>query len=427
MPARPTPRDPDAPFLRIAFLVYRGNPHCGGQGVYTRHLSRALVERGHEVTVFAGQPYPDLEDGVELVRIPSLDLYRDPDPFRVPKKREVSSAVDVLELATMFTGGFPEPRTFSLRARAELRSRRGDFDLVHDDQSLGTGLLGMRRDGWPVIASIHHPIAVDLELELEHAPTRKKRGSLKRWYRFIAMQDRVARELDSIITVSQNSKRDITRLIGVSPEKIAVVPIGVDATIFRPLPGTTRVRGRIMTTASADVPLKGLIPLLEALAKLRTEREGVHLVVVGSLRPESPVRRVIDQFDLNRSVRFVANLSERELVELYASAEVAVVPSLYEGFSLPAIEAMATSTPLVATTAGALPEVTGASGGAAISVAPDDPSALAGAIGQLLDDRARATAIGAAGRARVLECFTWQAAAAGTEARYRELLRALAC
>ena len=141
--------------LRVAYLVYRGNPRCGGQGVYTRYLTRELVALGHEVTVFSGPPYPDLEDKVELVRVPSLDLYREPDPFRMPRMRELQTGIDVLELATMCTAGFPEPRTFSLRARRLLAQRRQDFDLVHDDQCLGTGLLGMMRDGWPLVATIH--------------------------------------------------------------------------------------------------------------------------------------------------------------------------------------------------------------------------------------------------------------------------------
>ena len=139
--------------LRVAYLVYRGNPRCGGQGVYTRHLTRELQSLGHSVTVFSGPPYPELDEGVPLVQVASLDLYRDTDPFRVPRLREFTSPVDVLEFALMCTAGFPEPLTFSLRARRLLAGRLGEFDLVHDNQSLGTGLLGMMNDGWPVLAT----------------------------------------------------------------------------------------------------------------------------------------------------------------------------------------------------------------------------------------------------------------------------------
>lgn len=199
--------------LRIAFLVYRGNPRCGGQGVYTRHLTRELVELGHAVTVFSGPPYPEIEEPVELVKVASLDLYREPDPFRVPRLDEFTSPTDVLEFALMCTAGFPEPLTFSLRARRLLKSRRGDFDLVHDDQSLGRGITGMMRDGWPVLATIHHPITVDRELDLAHAEGWKRRLSLRRWYGFVGMQTRVARQVPA-------SSRSRSRRAATSPSSL---------------------------------------------------------------------------------------------------------------------------------------------------------------------------------------------------------------
>ena len=190
------------PPLRIAYLAYRGNPYSGGQGVYTRHLTRELVALGHEVTVFGGQPYPELDDGVALVPVPSLDLYRQPDPFRVPKLREFKTATDVLEFALMCTAGFPEPLTFSLRLERVLRGRQAEFDLIHDNQCLGTGLLKLMADGWPLLATIHHPITVDRELELAKATTPKRRTTLRRWYGFLGMQMKVARQLERVVTVS---------------------------------------------------------------------------------------------------------------------------------------------------------------------------------------------------------------------------------
>ncbi len=414
-------RAPSGP-LRVAFLVYRGNPYCGGQGVYTRHLSRELAALGHEVTVFSGQPYPILDDGVRLVPVPSLDLYREPEPFRTPRLRELASPTDVLELATMWTGGFPEPRTFARRARAELRGRLGEFDVVHDDQSLGSGLLGMVEDGWPVIASIHHPVTVDRRLELAEARALSRRLSLRRWYGFSRMQSRVARRLPRILTVSQVAARDIERELGVAPERIAIVPAGIDPERFRPLPAVAPVPGRIIAVASADVALKGLAYLLEALAKLRTERDDAHLVVIGRLRAQSPITPLIDRLGIAGAIEFVSGESDDAIVERYASASCAVVPSLYEGFSLPAAQAMACGVPLVATTGGALPEVVGRDGRCALLVPPADPSALASAIGTLLEDRALAHRLAAAGRERVLERFTWAATARGTAAQYRVVI-----
>ena len=409
--------------LRIAYLMYRGNPHSGGQGVYTRHLTRELVALGHEVTVFSGQPYPVLDPGVDFVAVPSLDLYREPDPFRVPHLREFRDRVDALEFALMCTAGFPEPLTYSLRARKVLAERKGDFDIVHDNQCLGTGLLGVMKDGWPLIATLHHPITVDRDLELAEAKTVRRRLTLRRWYGFLKMQMRVAAAIPRIITVSESSKRDIAAQMGVPVERMAVVPVGVDHTRFRPLPHIERVHGRIMTTASADVPLKGLVPLLEAVAKARTERHA-ELVVIGKPRRESRVGETIDRLGLRDSVEFVSGVSDERIVELYAEAEVAVVPSLYEGFSLPAIEAMACGVPLVATTGGALPEVVGTDGDTGLLVPPGDVGALAAALGRALDDPELRARLAAAGRSRVLDRFTWKRTAEGTVEQYRSVLGA---
>ena len=407
--------------LRVAFLAYRGNPHSGGQGVYTRHLTRELTALGHRVTVFAGQPYPVLDPGVGFVPVPSLDLYREPDPFRVPWPWEFRDRIDVLEFALMCTGGFPEPLTFSLRARRLLTGRRGDFDLIHDNQCLGRGVAGMLDDGWPVVATLHHPITVDRELDLAHARTVRRRMTLRRWYGFLGMQKRVAAMVPRVITVSSSSAADIVAQMGVDAGRVRVVPVGVDASRFRPRPDVARVPGRIMTTASADVPMKGLVPLLEAVAKVRTERDA-ELVVIGRPRPESRAEATIDRLGLRGAVRFVSGVADEEIVRLYAEAEVAVVPSLYEGFSLPAVEAMACAVPLVATTGGALPEVVGRSGETGLLVPPSDPGALAAALLLALDDPELRVRLGEAGRSRVLERFTWQATARATAEQYREAL-----
>lgn len=410
--------------LRIAWLVYRGNPHCGGQGVYTRYVAREVSRLGHHIEVLSGQPYPQLDDPAQLVEVPGLDLYRQPDPFRVPHVREFRDSVDVREFGIMCLAGFPEPWAFTERARRVLRERRADFDLVHDNQSLGSGVLGMMRDGWPVTATIHHPITVDRELDLAHAPTFRRRLALRRWYGFLRMQLRVAPRIPRVVTVSESSKRDIAAQMGVPAEHMTVVPIGVDEDVFRPLPHIARVPGRLMTTASADVPLKGLTFLLEALAKARVERPDAHLVVIGRLKDGSGVPRLIEALGLEGAVEFVSGVTDERIVELYAEAELAVVPSLYEGFSLPAAEAMACGVPVLATTGGALPEVVGPDGEAARTVAPGDPSALAAMILELLGDPAQRARLSAAGSERVLERFTWHAHALGLVEMWRAELAA---
>ncbi|MEV0929184.1 glycosyltransferase [Streptomyces phaeochromogenes] len=416
--------DADRP-LRIALLTYKGNPFCGGQGVYVRHLSRELARLGHQVEVIGSQPYPVLDegeglDGLSLTELPSLDLYRHPDPFRTPKRDEYRDWVDALEVGTMWTGGFPEPLTFSLRARRHLRARRGDFDVVHDNQTLGYGLLG--DVGAPLVTTIHHPITVDRQLELDAAEGRRRRMSVRRWYAFTRMQKRVARRLSSVLTVSGTSRQEIVDHLGVRDDRIHVVHIGADTDLFSPDPSVPQVPGRIVTTSSADVPLKGLVFLVEALAKVRTEHPAAHLVVVGKRAEDGPVAQLIERYGLEGSVEFVKGISDAELVDLVRSAEVACVPSLYEGFSLPAAEAMATGTPLVATTGGAIPEVTGPDGETCLAVRPGDAGALAAGLSRLLGDPRLRERLGSAGRSRVLERFTWAKAAEGTVARYREAI-----
>jgi glycosyltransferase involved in cell wall biosynthesis len=408
------PGDP----LRVAFFVYRGNPHCGGQGVYSRHLTRELTELGHEVTLFAGQPYPVVDDPVSFEPVPSLDLYKRENPFRVPWPYEFRTVTDLQEFGLMCTAGYPEPYAFSKRVYQRLRDRRHEFDLVHDNQCLGSGLLGFVNDGWPFVHTLHHPITVDRDLDLSHATSLHRKLTLRRWYGFLNMQMRVARQLPRHLTVSENSKKDIVAQMGVDVDTLHIVPVGVDQQQFRPIPHVQRVPGRLMTTASADVPLKCLKYLIEALAKVRTEREDAHLVVIGRPRHKSAVPAQIERLGLQNAIEFVSGVSDERIVELYAEAEIAVVPSLYEGFSLPSIEAMACGVPIVATTGGALPEVVGRNGESGVLVPPADPGALASKIVEVLNNAELRARLAAGGRARVLDNFTWRRTAEGTAEHY---------
>jgi glycosyltransferase involved in cell wall biosynthesis len=406
--------------LRVALLSYRSKPHSGGQGIYVRALSRELTELGHRVEVLSGQPYPELDDGVALTRLPSLDLYREPDPFRTPRPSEFRDWIDVAEWATMCTAGFPEPMTFSLRAARHLLPRAAEFDVVHDNQSLGWGLLRLPRAGVPTVATVHHPIAIDRELELAATTSFRRRLTLRRWYGFTGMQARVAARLDAVTTVSENSRRDIVTHMGLAPEGIEVIPVGIDPDEFTPPPaGRPRDPDSILVITSADVAIKGLVHLLEALAKLRTERP-VRLTVVGTARPGGPAAAALDRLALRDAVRFTGPVPQAELVDLLQRASVVAIPSLYDGFSLPAVEAMACATPLVTTDAGALPEVVGTKAG--LRVRAGDVGELTAALQLVLDSPSLAEQLGRAGRRRVLDSFTWRATARRTADWYAETL-----
>ncbi len=406
--------------LRLAYLSYRSKPTVGGQGIYTRHLTKALVDLGHHVEVFSGQPYPVLDDRIDLHQLPSLDIFNDHYPGRFPAYWELKSIPDLVEIMQYSLGTFSEPLAFSLRAHAALKDRRDDFDIVHDNQCLGYGILAIDRL-LPTLVTLHHPITVDRRLEMAAAPTIWKKLSTHRWYDFVKMQGRVARHMPRIVVVSENSIDDIHTDMGVDRERMRLVHVGVDPDLFRPLPGVERIPGRLITTASADVELKGLRFLLEAMAKLRTERD-VSLTVIGRAKKGGRSAELIERLDLADSIEFVSGVPDERIVELYAQSELAVVPSLYEGFSLPAVEAMATGTALVATSGGALPEVTGVDGETVLRCEPGDADALAVALRRGLDDPDLRARVGGAGRERVSRLYTWRQAAVNTAAQYREVI-----
>jgi glycosyltransferase involved in cell wall biosynthesis len=412
------PFDPNGP-LRIAYLTYRGKPHVGGQGVYTRHLTKALVDLGHHVEVFGGQPYPILDPRIPLHKLPSLDIFNDQYPGRFPAYWEIKDWPSFVETAQFLKGTFGEPRAFSIRAYNELSKRVNDFDLVHDNQCLGYGILKIEKQ-IPTIVTLHHPITKDRKLEMEHTKTWFKRRAISRWYSFVNMQGKVASKMPRVVVVSENSIADIHTDMKVSLDRMKLVPVGVDPDLFTPLPHIARKPGHLITTASADVALKGLSYLLEALAKIRTERD-VHLTIIGRPR-EGANADLIRKLGLTDCITHVSGVSDERIVELYAESELAVVPSLYEGFSLPAIEAMSTGICLVATTGGALPEVTGADNDTVLSCPAGDAEALAASIRRGLDNAELRQRIGAAGRTRVVERWSWKHCAQLTVDQYREVL-----
>ena len=416
MPQGPDPNGP----LRIAYLTYRGKPHVGGQGVYTRHLTKALLDLGHEVEVFGGQPYPVLDERITLTKLPSLDLFNDHYPGRFPAFWEFKTREDFLEVGVFSTGVFPEPLAFSARVHRHLAPRAHEFDLIHDNQCLGWGIKRLEKI-IPTIVTLHHPITRDRALEMAAAPNFYKRWSIGRWYSFVKMQGKVASQMPRVVVVSENSINDIHADMGVALDRMRLVPVGVDPELFTPLPHIERKSGRLITTASADVALKGLAYLIEAMVALREEGRDISLTIIGRPKPGKSMD-LIDRYNLHPHIEFVSGVSDERIVELYAEAELAVVPSLYEGFSLPAIEAMCTGTPLVATDGGALPEVTGADGETVFRCTAGDVSSLATSIRQALDQPEARAAIGAAGRQRVTERWSWRHCAELTVDQYREVL-----
>jgi glycosyltransferase involved in cell wall biosynthesis len=406
--------------LRICLLTYRGNPTCGGQGIYIKYLSEALKCLGHDVDVLSGPPYPVLADGIPLHELPNLDLYNPDHLFKVRHIRELASPVNQFEFISMCTGGFPEPFTFGIRAVRYLSKSDQKYDIVHDNQSLSYGLLGIAWMGFPTVATIHHPITVDREAEIHVAGSLLGKLKVRRWYAFFAMQKRVSRRLSHIITVSECSQRDISREFRISQHRFRVVPNGINTDYFYPLKGIQRENNQIVVTNSADTPLKGLRYLLEAVSAIRKERE-IRVVVIGKLKKDGMIEQLVRELALGDVVKFTGRIEHNDFARYYAEATMAVIPSLYEGFGMPAGEAMACGVPVISTSGGALPEVLGDVG---ILVPPADSEALRQAIVALLDDPARQKRMGEAGLERVENSLSWRHAAEKTVCVYREAINA---
>ncbi|WP_300667588.1 glycosyltransferase family 4 protein [Desulfoluna sp.] len=404
--------------LRICLVSYRSNPYCGGQGVYIRHLARALADLGHQVHVLSGDPAPHLDDDIGLTVLGGLDLYSRENFDQMPAYKRLKTPLNLCEWWINSTMGYPEPFAFGIRAQRFMETEGHRFDIIHDNQSLSWGLLHISRN-IPTVATIHHPITRDRDIEVMSTRSLWKRAKAMRWYSFIGMQKRVARKLPALITVSHVSKRDIVADFSVSPDKLHVIPIGIDTTRFYPVEGIQREPHRLIVTNSADSPLKGLYYLMHAVASMKKKNRFVLLTVIGQPKEGGIVQRLVTSLGLSEVVEFTGRVSDERLVEEYARASVAVVPSLYEGFGLPVGEAMACGVPVVCTDGGALSEV---AGDAARIVPAGDVSALETAICDLLDDRKLGVDLARKGVDRVHERFVWRQTAEATVSVYRRMI-----
>ena len=404
--------------LRIGMISYRSNPHCGGQGVYVRNLSRALTDLGHQVEVIAGPPDPLLDHDVKLSMLDCLNLYDPENMFRIPTAAELSNPINLMEWLSISTMGYPEPFTFGFRAWNYLKNRLDQFDIIHDNQSLSYGIWALSKK-IPTVATIHHPISVDRKIAINSVTSAWKKIKHYRWYSFIGMQKRVAKHLQKIITVSDFSRDDIISEFNLEQNRFNVVPNGIDTNIFYPIPEIPRDPNRIIVTNSADTALKGLYYLLQAVHEISKKRP-IRLTVIGTPKKNGGIEKLVEKLQIADLIDFTGRITDEEFVKQYAKASIAVVPSVYEGFGLPVGEAMASGIPVISTTGGALPEV---AGDAAVLVPPEDPGALAKAIMELLDDPERAEKLGKAGYKRVMEQFTWKNAAEKTVEAYRETIR----
>ncbi len=414
--------------LRICFLAYRGNMHSGGQGIYLWFLARELARLGHRIDVFVGPPYPDpMPFARRVTRLPNPQLWGkrfDPNPAVLlpwPRPLRIFEPLHFYELCATHFGFLPEPFTFSVRALRGLAGalRAGErFDVVHDVQSLGYGLLAVRALGLPVVTTVHHPLTVDRRASFARDRSFREALGTMEFYP-VGMQGFVARRLDAVITSSELSRREIRRDFGVRDDRIHDVGNGIDTELFRPDPTVARAERELLCVGRASDPNKGVTTLIEALAHLPAD---LRLTLVDEDHEGHPARTLARRLGVESRIDVTGRLPVDELVRRYHRATLVVVPSRYEGFGLPAAEAMACGTPVVTTRAGALPEVM-RTGGGGLTVRTGDPADLARGICALLErpPDARA-ALGAAARRRIEEAYAWPRIARATAAVYRDVI-----
>ena len=393
--------------MKIGFLSYRSHPFSGGQGIYVRHLSNAFTKLGHEVYVISGPPYPELSKGVNLIKIPSLDLFSVESRLKAFKLNFLLNPTELIEWLGIMTGGFPEPYTFGRRVSAFLKSNDVDLDIIFDNQSLCYALLDLQ-EKYPLVTTIHHPITKDHRLELDNSRNWKERLSTNRWHGFLRMQKKVAPKLKHIVCVSAQSSRDVQQEFKVQENRIDVILNGIDINTFKLRETSSVIKNRIVTTASADIPLKGLKYLISALSNIINAYPDTHLVVIGKSPSESSIRNLITGLEMDEKVSFHSNLSEQEVVDIYSSAEIAVIPSLYEGFGFGAGEAMSCGVPLISTTSGGLREVIG---NAAMKIKAGSSKDIEDSVLDLFLDTKKQLYYAAQGRERMEKEFDWDIAA----------------
>ena len=345
--------------LNIAILSYRSAQFGGGQGVYIRDISNALKLKGHNIDVISGPPYPNLNSGINLIKLPGLDLFETfslRDRIRKFFRKKNKKIDDYYEFFSVLFGGFPEPRTFGKRA-ARYLELHNNYDLVIDNQSLSYGMIDIQKR-FPFIEIIHHPITFDYKYELASSKKIKYRISRYRWYSFLKMQKKVAPNIKRIITPSKSSREGIVNEFKCNKENITVINNGLDTDEFSPEDNSKRREYRLITTASADVPLKGLDFSLKALKKLKKDFPNIHLVVIGSIKKGGHTEKLIKKLGIDNDVIFKSNLTKNEIKKCYSKSSIAIVSSLYEGFGYPVIEAMSCEVPLIATNVSSIPELT---------------------------------------------------------------------
>jgi glycosyltransferase involved in cell wall biosynthesis len=389
--------------LRIICPTYWYPQHATDtQATYVHDINRHLARRGHQVTVVtpgnATMPDVDNFDGVNVVRFP-LELPVDLTYGRVAQT-QVNVVGKIARLAVMAHYLEAQYRTTLNVVKAQ------GADVIHAHWAIPTGpaaVKAARRLGLPSVITMHGgDVYVNPEQGYDF-PTRWYVRPPLRW---------TLRHAGALTAITEDCRQHALRA-GAPRDRIHLVFNGTDLRRFSPAAPTAGSRagdpryGPNMIFACRQLfPRKGIRFLIEAAAKLKPRFPDLQVVVAGDGFERPDLIRLAESLGVAKDVTFLGWVPNTDLPPYYRAAAVSVIPSLEEGFGIPAAEAMGCETPVVASDAGGLPEVV-EHGVTGLIVPRGDSSALAEAIGALLADPARAAAMGRAGRERALRLFDW--------------------
>ena len=403
--------------LKIAFLSYRSDPFSGGQGIYIKNISEALHNRGHEITIFSGNPLPEVNKAIKVIRIETPGFF---ETFDSLERLKIFSSLEKNRLNFMdffetFTGTFTEPVFFGERLvkNKYFQETVDEFDIFHDNQSISSYPETVLKK---LVTTLHHPIHVDKEIDLASEKSFLSRLSIKRWYSFLNFQKKNLKAVKKVISPSLSSKNDICRYFDYPSKNISVIWNGINLDDCK-FHQRESFSANFVTIISADVPMKNLKTVLKALYLLKQDGLNAKLTIVGDLREDN--KKLIDRLGLTKEITYKSKLPRKQLIQALNNADIGIAPSEYEGFGFPLVEMIATGLPVIVSDKASLPELAGKAG---LIFNSDDSNELKEKMKELVENKTLRNKVTENSKLRRDDFFGWDEYAKKLEDLYKEII-----
>ncbi len=405
------------PSLKIALLSYRSDPFSGGQGIYVKNVSEALLSRGHEITIFSGNPLPEVNKAIKVEKIDTPGFFETFDSIERIKIFSTleKNRLNLLDFFETFTGTFTEPVFFGERLikNKVFQELVDTFDIFHDNQSISAYPQTILKK---LITTVHHPIHMDKEIDLATEKNFFTRLSIKRWYSFLNFQKKNLASVKKVISPSASSKNDIRNYFDYPSKNISVIWNGINLDDCKFHQRET-FNANFVTIISSDVPMKNLKTVLKAIYLLKQDGLNVKLTVIGDLREEN--KNLINKLDLANDIDYKSKLPRDELIKSLNDADIGIAPSIYEGFGFPLVEMIATGLPVIVSDKGSLPELAGNAG---LIFNSKDSSDLKKKMKELIENKILRNKLTENSKLRRDDFFGWDEYAKKLEDLYKELI-----